>query len=358
VFNKNDLHIKPIERAETIPSNWYCDKSILNIEKETVFANNWQYAGHIDQLKDSTNFFQIEIADNPIIIFKNELNELSAFHNVCRHRGGPLSILQSGKKKVLQCGYHGWTYKSDGQLRGMPRFNKVELFDKSKFCLIPINIELWEGLIFVNLNIDSAPISKKINNISEDINPNNLKVKKHYKRIEYNVKCNWKIYIDNYLEGYHIPFVHPELCSFLDYQKYETEVFDLYSLQYSPINSEKNFYRGEGGAFYYFIYPNLMLNIMPGRLQTNQIIPITEKETLVVFDYFYDDIKSKPGLKSIKEDILTSDKIQNEDIEICEKVQKGVSSITYNKGRFSVECETGVHHFQNLLRMDFKKYTH
>jgi len=356
VFNKKDLQIKPIEKAETIPSDWYCCKNILNIEKETVFANNWQYAGHIDQLKDPISSLQIDIADNPIIIFKNGKNELSAFHNVCRHRGGPLNVLESGKKKVLQCGYHGWTYRADGKLRGMPRFNRVELFDKSEFCLIPVNIELWEGLIFINLNNDVTTISKELNNIAENIKPNNLKNKKHFKRIEYKIKCNWKIYVDNYLEGYHIPYVHPELCDFLDYKEYKTEIFDLYSLQYSPINSEKNFYNGKGGAYYYFIYPNLMLNILPGRLQTNQIIPITEIETLVVFDYFYDDIESEAGLKSINEDISTSDKIQFEDIEICEKVQKGVASKTYKKGRFSVECETGVHHFQNLLKKDFSLY--
>ena len=357
MFNKNDLKIKPIEKAETIPSNWYCDGNIFSLEKEAVFSSNWQYAGHIEEIKDRTNSFQIDIAGNPVIIFKNDENELTAFYNVCRHRGGPLNLLNSGKKTVLQCGYHGWTYKLDGQLRGMPRFNRVELFDKSEHCLTPVKTELWEGLVFVNLNNEAVPISNQISKIAEEIKPNNLEHKKHYKRVEYNIKCNWKIYVDNYLEGYHLPYVHPELCDFLDYREYKTIVSEFYSLQYSPINNKKNFYKGEGGAYYYFIYPNLMLNILPCRLQINQIIPISERETLVIFDYFYDDIETKEGLKSIKTDILMSDKIQFEDIEICEKVQKGVSSNVYKKGRLSVECETGVHHFQNLLRKDYISYS-
>jgi len=315
MFNKEDLKIKPIERAETIPANWYFDEKIFKFERKVVFSNSWQYAGHIDQLKDKSNTVQIEIAGNPVIIFKNDENNIVGFHNVCRHRGGPLKINNSGSKSVLQCEYHGWTYKLDGELRGMPRFNRVELFDKSEYCLAPVKTEVWEGLIFINLNDETLPVYNDLSKIPSEISPTNLKDKKFYKTIEYNVKCNWKIYIDNYLEGYHLPYVHPELCDFLEYREYKTEVSELYSLQFSPINNEKNFYRGEGGAYYYFIYPNLMLNILPGRLQTNRIIPISEKETLVVFDYFYDDIETSEGLGSIGKDISTSDKIQFEDIE-------------------------------------------
>jgi len=356
MFNKEDLKIKPIELAETIPANWYYNTKILSVEKDLIFSRHWQYAGHIEQLKNKSKSIQIDISGNPIIIFKNAENKIAAFYNVCRHRGGPLELNTSGSKAVLQCGYHGWTYRLDGELRGMPRFNRVELFDKSEHCLVPVKTEVWEGLIFVNLNNEAIPIYNQISKISDEIKLNNLLNKKYYKRVEYNVKCNWKIYIDNYLEGYHLPYVHPELCDFLDYKEYKSEVFELYSLQYSPINNEKNFYKGEGGAYYYFIYPNLMLNILPGRLQTNQIIPVTEKETLVVFNYFYDDVETPEGIKSIEKDISTSNKIQFEDIEICEKVQKGVGSKTYDKGRLSVECETGVHHFQNLLRKDFSLY--
>jgi len=171
------------------------------------------------------------------------------------------------------------------------------------------------------------------------------------------VRCNWKIYVDNYLEGYHVPIVHPELVKIYEFNKYRTTAYDWYSLQDSPLDPKDNLYGTEGDeALYYFIYPNLMLNILPGRLQTNLVIPTSSTTCEVLFDYYYDDLLSDRAQQFIKEDIAFSHLVQLEDIEICELVQRGVQSRSYNKGRFSVKRENAVHHFQSLLKKTFATY--
>jgi len=351
-----DLKIVPLERAETIPSGWYTDSQFHEFDREVLFATTWQYVGHNSQLKNPGDYTTATAAGNPLLIIRGKDNIVRAFFNVCRHRGGPLAIEERGNCNILQCKYHGWTYLLDGSLRGTPKFDRTELFDKKDFGLVPVHIESWEGLLFVHLSEKHAPLASMMEGISKRIAPHTLANKKFFSHIEYDVNCNWKVYVDNYLEGYHLPFVHPELCNLLDYQKYVTETYEHYSLQYSPFTEKDNVYTsGEGEAFYYFVFPNFMMNILPGRLQTNLVLPLAHNKCKVVFDYYYDDISSIEALKKIEDDLSYSDKVQQEDIEICQYVQRGLQSIAYDKGRFSPEMEEGVYHFQCLLKMAYKE---
>lgn len=353
-LRESDLELQPLERAETIPASWYTDPRFYDFEKEAIFACTWQGVGHLSRLQNPGDQIVAAVADNPILVVRGQDRVVRAFYNVCRHRGGPLA-LEDCNTKVLQCKYHGWTYLLDGSLRGTPKFDRVELFDRKDFGLIPVNLDTWEGIVFVNLSANGMPMQSLFKGIKERIAPTSLATKKFYKRVVYNVECNWKVYVDNYLEGYHLPYVHPELCSLLDYQNYVTETFEYCSLQHSPIQQQENFYSaGEGPAYYYFIWPNFMLNILPGRLQTNLVIPTAHNRTTVLFDYYYDDVSSEKALKMITEDLEYSDRIQQEDIEICGHVQKGLESRAYHKGRFSPEMETGVYHFQSLLKRAYR----
>ncbi|MBI4548535.1 MAG: aromatic ring-hydroxylating dioxygenase subunit alpha [Ignavibacteriae bacterium] len=377
-FTKKNLEICPLERAETIPSSWYVDPHFLKLDKQCIFARTWQYVGHRSRVEHPGNYLTATIAGNPIIIVRGKDNIVRAFYNVCRHRGGPLAIDESGNCNVLQCKYHGWTYALDGMLRGVPQFDRVELFDRKDFGLIPVNIDTWEGLVFVKLSKDETSLSSTMKGIPERIAPIKLSTKKFHRRVNYDVNCNWKVYVDNYLEGYHLPYVHPELCQLLDYQKYVTETFEHYSLQYSPFTGNENVYGSRDGvAYYYFVFPNFMMNILPGRLQTNLVIPLSHNRCRVIFDYYYDDIVSADARlradqsaevstktethsgvqvrKFIEDDIEYSDTIQQEDMEICEHVQRGLESVAYDKGRFSVEMEKGVYHFQCLLKKAYQQ---
>lgn len=345
--NEYDLEILPLERAETIPSSWYFVQEIFRLEQEAIFVKNWQYIGRSAQLKDPGDHFIAEVAGEPIIIVQGRDGVIRGFYNVCRHRGGPLAT-EHGCSTMLQCKYHGWTYTLDGMLRGVPDFDRVELFDKSDFALVPISIEVWQGLIFANLDTNAKPLSYFTDGISERIAPFDLSTYTFHSRLKYEVSCNWKVYIDNYLEGYHVPIVHPELMKLYDFSKYRTETFDWYSLQHSPLSGEENIYSsGDGEALYFHLFPNLMLNILPGRLQTNLVAPINADTCVVYFDYFY-----ARGIaeSKIKEDLQFSDDVQTEDIGICELVQRGLRSRSYDKGRLSVKRENAVHHFQSLLK--------
>ncbi len=352
---EEDLRILPLERAETIPASWCTDPRFHELDKEAIFAKTWQGIGHISRLQNPGDQIIATAAENPIIVVRGDDNQLLAFYNVCRHRGGPLAM-EDCNARVLQCKYHGWTYRLDGTLRGTPRFDRTELFDRNDFGLVPVNLDTWEGLVFVRLTGDGLPVSSFFNGIKERIAPISIVGKKFYRRLTYNVACNWKVYVDNYLEGYHLPYVHPELCNLLDYSNYVTETFDWHSLQHSPIQKKDNLYgSNDDPAFYYFVWPNFMLNILPGRLQTNLVLPTAHNRCAIIFDYYYDDISSEKALAIAEEDIKYSDSIQQEDAEICEHVQKGLESRAYNKGRFSPECENGVHHFQSLLKKAYRE---
>lgn len=354
-FDPKNFLIDPIERSETIPSSWYIDPRMFGVDQDAIFGQHWQCVGHRSRVRSAGDYFLASVAGNPMLIVCGKDDVVRAFYNVCRHRGGPLAIEESGTCSALQCKYHGWTYLLDGSLRGVPQFDRVELFDKKDYGLVPVAMEEWEGLLFVNLAPAPEPLAPRLSGIRERIAPSLLSTKKFASRVEYDVRCNWKVYVDNYLEGYHLPYVHPELCNLLDYQEYVTEAYDHYSLQYSPFKGTENLYRaGEGGAYYFMLFPNMMLNILPGRLQTNLVLPITHDSCKVIFEYYYDDITSAEARKLIEDDVACSDRVQQEDIEICEHVQRGLASRAYDRGRFSVEMETAVYHFQCLLKKTYR----
>ncbi|HEY6191105.1 MAG TPA: SRPBCC family protein [Bacteroidota bacterium] len=358
-ISPDDFTIVPLARAETIPSSWYTDPRLFDFERESVFSRTWQLAGHAGRLAKPGDYLAGSAAGNPILLVRGKDNLLRAFYNVCRHRGGPIAIEESGNCNALQCKYHGWTYTLEGMLRGVPQFDRVELFDRKDYGLIPVGFDSWQGLQFVNLSGAGEPgLQSMLEPVAKRIAPIDLTARKFYRRVEYRLECNWKVYVDNYLEGYHLPYVHPELCNLLDYRQYVTETFEHVSLQYSPLNEDK-IYGSMGqndGAFYYFIFPNTMLNILPGRLQTNVVVPLAHDRTKVIFDYYYDDVTSPQAVRLIEEDIEYSERVQQEDIEICEHVQNGLNSAAYDRGRFSVEMERGVYHFQCLLKDAYRKF--
>ena len=346
----------PLERSETIPSAWYTDPRFHDLDREAILAESWQHVGHVDQLGQAGDLLVDTVAGNPVIVIRGKDGELRAFYNVCRHRGGPLA-LKDGNCDMLQCKYHGWTYQLDGMLRGVPHMNRTELFDKRDYGLLPVRLAVWEGLVFVSIAAEPRPLEQYYAGIRERVGAPGLGGLHAGPRVDYEVRCNWKVYVDNFLEGYHVPYVHPELLKLYDYSQYRTEVFDWYSLQVGPLSGGDNVYGArEGEALYYHIFPNFMLNILPGRLQTNLVIPVAPDRCRVVFRYYYSETTSPAARQLITDDLAYSEGVQREDIEICERVQEGLASRAYDRGRFSVPFEGGVHHFQSLLRAAYRRW--
>lgn len=357
-FSPEHFKIRPLSESETVPSTWYTVEGYHQLDQTFLFPRNWQAIAHLSQLTSPGDCITASVADNPVVVVRGKDGLLRTFYNVCRHRGGPL-MMQDGNCTMLQCKYHGWTYHLDGSLRGVPRWDRVDLFDKKDYGLVPIRHEVWQDLVWICLDEADVALSTLVDGIASRVAGDGrdlLAGLQFYKRVVYDVNCNWKAYVDNYLEGYHLPHVHPDLCDLLDIQKYVTETAEYHSLQYSPFQAGDSLYGAGGGeAYYFFIWPNFMLNIIPGRLQTNRVIPIAADRCQVVFDYFYDDIKSESAIARAEADMEYAHKVQLEDVEICEYVQRGLASRAYDRGRFSVECEEGVYHFQSLLKHEYQR---
>ena len=348
----------PLPRSETIPSTWYIDPRFHALDRDAVFATTWQLIGHTSLLDAPGSYLTARVAENPVIVVRGRDGVLRGFYNVCRHRGGPLALDRAGCVKALQCKYHGWTYLLDGTLRGVPQWDRVELFDKGANALVPVALDTWEDFVFAHLGYEPAPLASVMAGITERIAPIRLSGKRLVREVEYQVHANWKVYVDNYLEGYHVPYVHPDLASLLSIKDYRTESSEHQVLQHSPIAGADNVYAdSEGGeAFYYWIFPNCMLNILPHRVQVNQVIPDGPDRCRVHFWYYYDAPASEEARARIDADVAYSDAVQAEDREICERVQEGLASRAYDRGRFSVQMEEGVWAFQGMLKRYYREF--
>ena len=365
------LHLdvdEQIECAHTLASRFYTDPEILDVERARIFRRTWQLVGTLNQacgaldgakrtIADPESFFTAEVAGEPIVIVRDKQGTLRAFSNVCRHRAGPIA-LGSGCKSVLRCGYHGWTYTLDGRLIGTPDVDGVEFFDRSTMGMVPLRLGTWEQFIFVNFDRAAEPLGTYLGGIPEQARGFQFAGLQSGERRDYLIDCNWKVYVDNYLEGYHIPIAHPGLMREIDYLQYRTDTFRYHSQQFAPIRARKaeeageRFYAPGTGlqeALYFWIFPNLMLNIYPDNVSTNLIVPLSHNKTLTIFEWFFPDLGSECPRERSEKTIAFSDEVQQEDIGLCESVQRGLRSSTYDRGRYSVKRENGVHHFHMLL---------
>ncbi|HEY0585930.1 MAG TPA: aromatic ring-hydroxylating dioxygenase subunit alpha [Pseudoduganella sp.] len=351
--SQEHCRIEPLERALALHASFYTDQQWLEFEQREVFGATWQLAAHTGELSAPGDHVVGDIAGKPILIIRQPDGSLQAFFNVCRHRAGPLATCNGKGARALHCKYHGWTYELDGSLRAATEMQGAADFDKSAIRLPRIRVREWQGLVFVALDATTPPFEQVFAGIAERIAPTDLSHMRFAKRDTYKLECNWKVYIDNFLEGYNLPFVHPGLSKVLDYRVYDTELAQWHSLQHSPLRNNDGIY-GDGNAWYYFIYPNIMLNITPGRLQTNRILPLGHRQCIVEFDYYYTD---DPEVQArVQAEQAFSDEIQAEDISICEHVQQGLASGSYSAGRLNPKRESGVWHFQNLLRAAYARH--
>src|SRR3954465_15384029 len=222
-----------IECAHTLASRFYTDPAILEIEKGRIFRRTWQLVGTLGHvcgeekgirrtISDPETFFTAEVAGEPIVVVRDKHGELRAFSNVCRHRAGPIAQ-GSGCKNVLRCGYHGWTYTLDGRLIGTPDVDGVEFFDRGTMGMVPLRLETWEQFIFVNFDAAAEPLAAFLGEIPNQARGFPFAGLQRAERRDYLIECNWKVYVDNYLEGYHIPIAQPGLMREIDYAQYRTD---------------------------------------------------------------------------------------------------------------------------------------
>jgi choline monooxygenase len=349
------FHIEPdISRAWTLPASAYTDPATFAEEKERIFSRIWQVVGHAAQLANAGDFFTLELYGEPLLLVRGAAGELRGFYNVCRHRAGPPAE-GCGNRKLFRCGYHGWTYGLDGALISAPEVEGAQDFKPEEYALAPVRAEQWSNLIFVNLDPGADPLLASLGELPQQAERFGFERMKLLERRTYDMKCNWKAYVDNYLEGYHLPSVHPGLNRELDYNAYIVEPYARHVRQFSPIRGAQSGdttprryqeAREDLTTDYFWIFPNWMLNCYPDNISLNIILPLEPERTLAIFEFY---LREKDlGSQAARDSVDFSHQVQIEDVAICERVQRNLHSRSYERGRYSVRQEKGVHAFHRM----------
>ena len=347
-----------IKKAKTIPSKFYYSPKIYKKLKK-LFDRSWQFIGDKSLLERNNAHPDILLEgmiDEPYVLTKDN-GDIRCLSNVCTHRGN-IVCEKACKTKSLVCGYHGRQFHLGGKMKFMPEFNEVENFPSKEDNLPEIEMDFWKNLIFV-INEKRCELSELIGPMAERLDW--LPVDEFVYRPElsrtYKVNANWALYCDNYLEGFHIPFVHKDLNKELEYEDYFTQGIDNTVLQIGIGKDDENTfdlpkehqdYGKNVSAYYFFLFPNMMFNFYPWGLSINVVKPKSPEYTEI--DYFTYVWKEELMEKGAGADL---DKVELEDEEIVESVQKGVKSNSYDRGRYSPKREIGVHHFHLLLEKYF-----
>jgi len=350
----------PLAEAWTIPASWYVDPRITELERLNVFSKTWQLVARTDQLQKLGDFVTARLAGEPLVVVRGDDGVLRGFYNVCRHHAAAVVTQPCGHTSILQCPYHGWKYGLDGSLKGMPEFDGVQDFERSEHGLVPVRVETWECFAFVNLDAQAAPLREFLGGLVKRVAPLGIGNLHYFDRRSYDIHCNWKVFVDNYLDGgYHVPHLHKALSSVLDYKQYTIENEDRYCLQSSPMVAS-----GEDGAtgatrkgdraWYFWQYPNLMINCYQGYMDTNYVIPVDADHCTVIFDFYFSDV-SEARREFNQQSVDVGNRVQDEDLGICEDVQRGLKSRAYGAGRLSVRREAGEQLFHQLLAADLKR---
>jgi choline monooxygenase len=353
--------VNALAHASTIPAAWYVDPRVLELEHRTVFRHSWQVAGRLDDLRAPGDYLTCELpGGEPIVVTRGADHALRAFFNVCRHHAAAVVTGASGSAQQLRCPYHGWTYGLDGTLKGTPDFTGVCEFDRAAHGLVPLDCATAEKWVFVRPESGGSTLEAFLGPaLATHLGARALGTLHWLERRHYTLGCNWKVFVDNYLDGgYHVPHVHRGLDSVLSSREYAIETGERFCLQWSPFVSDgaeerTGAVRQGEHAFYYWIYPNFMINCYGRAMDTNLVIPRGVDETEVVFDFYFTDVSDAARAGNLAS-IAISQEIQDEDVAICLSVQRGLRSRAYDTGRLSVRREAGEHLFHRLLYADLR----
>ncbi len=347
---------KNISRSRTLPARFYRDESVFETLKEKVFARSWLYVADdtvVPEPKSQWPFTLLEhILDEPLVLCRDKENKLRCLSNVCTHRG-KIIVEEPQVGNMLRCGYHGRCFRLDGSFKSTPGFEGAEGFPTADDNLHNVPLSEAMRLLFVSLDPAytfeelMAPIMERVGWIPSDTWEYTASGSK-----DYFVNTNWALYCDNYLEGFHIPFVHPALNNAIEPGGYEYEIFPYANLQTAyAADNEPAFDLPESSpdygkrvyAYYFWVFPNMMFNFYPWGLSLNIVIPLSQNKTKVSFrSYIFKDTPFDINANQL-------DLTEMEDEAVVESVQKGMQSRFYKYGRFSPKEEKGVHHFHSLL---------
>ena len=331
------LFIDPdIRQAKTLPSAFYTDAGFFDRSRESIFARTWQFVGRADEINNLRPATLLPgFLDEPILLARDD-DKLRCLSNVCTHRGKIL-VEQSCEARVIRCSYHGRRFGLDGKFMSMPEFEDVANFPTEDDNLRPVPLASRNGFLFASID----PIADFDNYVGDAARKfaadryDNLRL---VEKREYEMNAHWALYCENYLEGFHIPYVHKGLNAVIDYGSYSIETFRYSSLQIGRDESDLIIAR------YLFVFPNMMFNFYPWGISVNIVRPVSPDKTIVEFlTYVSDEAKRNTGAGA---DLHA---VELEDEAVVESVQRGIRSRFYSSGRYSPTREQGTHHFHRLI---------
>jgi glycine betaine catabolism A len=337
--------------ATTLPQRCFISDEVLAAERERIFFTHWLCVGHQSQLANPGDYFVPQVAGESLIVVRDKAGTVRGFYNVCRHRGTRLCEQSSGRlHATIQCPYHAWTYGLDGRLIGAPHMDAVEGFDKANYALHAVPLELWEGFIFVNLADDPPPLAAAFASLAGKFTHWNLPKLRCAKRIEYEVRANWKLIFQNYSECYHCPLVHPALAKLTPYDAAENDLCEGPFLGgFMPITQGSLTISGNACAlpvgdirgenqhrvFYYSIFPNLLLSLHPDYVLVHLVWPRSPQQVTIICDWlFHPDAFSRSDFRP-EDAIEFWDSTNRQDWHVCELSQQGIASRAYTSGPYS-----------------------
>ena len=333
----------------TLPASNYTDPAVFAHEWHALFPNTWQFVARRDELPQTPgSYLATTVLDEPVLLVRDAGGALLAMSNVCRHRAGPVAI-GSGVRHSFSCAYHGWTYSLEGGLRACPEFEVAEI-PAAQRQLPRYEAVEWGPWVFVRLGGGIA-FDEWLGEMIEETEAYRLAELRFERRMSYALHCNWKVYIENYLEPYHLPVVHPALHRMTDYQRYQVECRQWHVRQIGPPRPSSESSEiplggsGSESAAWYWAFPNFILNCSFGLVSTNLVIPTGPSSCDLVCDFF---VPPDADPAAIEEAIALSHAIQLEDVTICEAVQRGLESASYRGGILHPTREVGVAHFGKL----------
>ncbi len=331
-----------LDRATTLPAVAYHDPAWLAGEREAIFARTWQLAGFRAHLREPGDYVTHDIAGYRILIIVADDGTLRGFHNVCRHRAGPLVTEDAGRCAAIVCAYHGWRYDFEGTLTRAREFGDAADFATADFALFPLAIDEWRGMVFVRIAQDGPRLAESLGGLIDRCADQPIESLTYSRRLTHTIDANWKTYTDNYAEGYHIPFVHPGLHAQIQTREYRVHVGDGFAEHSAPTRDG-----AVAAGLWLWQFPNLALNLYPEGMNVERWLPDGPGRTTVIYDCFVLD----PSATAANDDIVRLGvEVLDEDRRICELVQRNLEAGIYTEGRLSPRHENCVYAFQSWVR--------
>ncbi len=336
----------------TLPWSWYSDPDVLRRELERIFRTGWHYAGPAEHVAGAGAYFTCEAGDVPVVVVRGRDEKLRAFLNVCRHRGSVL-VEGSGQRETLQCRYHAWTYDLDGRLRAAPRSQREPGFETDGIALLELRVDTWGPLVFVSADEGAPTLGEYVGALSEHLAAGGVDVEslRFRRSSSFELDCNWKIAVENYLECYHCQVAHPGFSAVVDVSPgaYRLETGDWSSSQFGPSRDRSRAAPDQVEGQFHWLWPVTKLYALPGppNLAAGPLVPLEPGRTAGRLDYFF---PTDVADETIDELLAFDDQVGREDRALVESVQRGVRSGLLESGRLLPESEKLLAHFQGLVR--------